>query len=243
MSEVNYEEIAAKDGWAPKENWKGDPDKWKTAEEFVNFGKNITPKHELRETVEALSQRVDSLLKSNQALNEMSQRQIKKEQADKQKLIKELESVRKKAVTEGDGDTFAEADEQLAELRKEATPQTPELDPLTQTWLTENSWYGQNRKLSRYADGLADELRAQGYTGQAYFNELNRQVKETFPDEFENPNRKRSNGVETGSEAVVDSKDRTFDNLPTEAKKAYAQFAKDIPGFKKEDYVAAYEWE
>lgn len=239
--EINYEEQASKDGWAPKENWKGDPEKWKSAEEFVKFGENIKPKHELRETVEVLSQRVDSLLKSNQALNEMSQRQIKKEQAEKQKLINELEGIRKQAVTEGDGDTFAEADKQLIELRSDVVQQ--QLDPLTQTWLSENTWYGQNRKLSRYADGLSDELRAQGYTGQAYYTELNRQVRETFPDEFQNPNRRRSGSVETGSEVVLDSKDRTFDNLPKDAKVAYAQFKKDIPGFSKEDYVAAYEWE
>lgn len=37
------EQEARKMGWVEEELWKGDPDKWRPAEEFVERGKNIVP--------------------------------------------------------------------------------------------------------------------------------------------------------------------------------------------------------
>jgi len=236
----NYEKEALAEGWAPQEQWKGDPDKWKSAEQFVKDGENISGI--LKAKVDRLDSRVNELLASNKNLNEMTQRQIKREKEENARLVKELEQVRKQAINDGDGDAFQRAEEQLQSL-KEPPQQEQTLDPLAETWLSDNQWYTKNETLGAFADGLADRLRARGYTGQAYYDELTRQVKETFPEEFGNKARKRPNGVETGSEIVIDSKERTFDNLPREAKAAYAQFKRDIPGFTKEQYVSNYEWE
>jgi TolA-binding protein len=238
---VNYEAEAAKEGWAPLEQWKGDPEKWKSAEQFVEDGKNISGI--LKHRVEKLDERVNQLLESNQKLNELSQKQLKKEQEEKQKVISELEEMRKRAVTEGDGDAFAQADKQIQELRTPEKPQTPQLDPLAEQWLSDNSWYKTDDTLAAFADGIADRIAGSGFRGQAYYNELTKRVKDTFPDKFKNPNRDKPNGVETAGEQVVASKDRTFEKLPKDAKDAYAQFKRDIPGFSKEQYLASYDWE
>src|SRR5574343_553334 len=53
-----FEEQAREQGWKPKEEYEGDPNKWKPAKEFVErgelFGKIDTLGRELKETKKAL---------------------------------------------------------------------------------------------------------------------------------------------------------------------------------------------
>ena len=117
-------------------------------------------------------------------------------------------------------------------------------DQMAQNWADKNKWYATNTKLSAFADGIADRIISQGYTGQAYFNELTREVKENFPEEFENPNRSKPGTVESGGDkGVTDSKAKTWGSLPAEDKAVANRFIKDIPGFTKEAFLETYEWE
>ena len=153
----------------------------------------------------------------------------------------QLEEVRKQAITEGDGEAFDRADRQINDLKQESYQQ-PQIDPVAKIWLDANPWYETNAKLAVHADGLADRLVAQGYTGQAYFDELTKQIHDAFPEEFGNKNRSKPSSVESATPSSPSSK-RTFDSLPADAKEAYAQFKRDIPGFTKQQFVDQYEWE
>lgn len=239
--ERNYEAEARKEGWVPQDEWNGPDDKWKPAQQFVEDGEKIVPI--LKSKVDRLENRIDEVLTTNQKLNEFHQQSLAKERKAKEELIKELEQVRQQAVTEGDGEAFTRADSQLNELRGGDNYMQQQLDPMAEQWLSNNQWYTQNFELGAYADGLADRLRDMGYSGQAYYDELTKRVKERFPDEFGNKNRQRASSVETGGAPDVDSKSRTFDNLPDEAKKAYERFKRDVPGFTKKQYVEQYDWE
>lgn len=231
---------ARADGWVPQDEWKGPEEKWRPAEEFVEVGKNINGI--LNKKVERLESRVNELLTSNREISEFAKKTQAKDRQESERLIGELEGLRQQAVTDGDGEAFQRAESQIHDLRSE--PSAPQENPTTAQWLQGNQWYGADRKLSAYADGISDQLRSQGYNDQspAYFEELTRQVKETFPDDFGNPNRSRSNGVETGGQEVVVSDDKSFDNLPADAKAQYERFARDIEGFTKEQYVEQYDW-
>jgi hypothetical protein len=243
--ERDFEAEASKEGWAPQEQWKGDPDKWKTAEQFVKDGENINGI--LKSRVGKLEERVSEVLNSNRQLNELSKRALAKEKAENERLLDELAAARKQAVTDGDGDAFERADREIQNLRNFNTPEGPQpLPPAAQEWIAKNDWYGKNDTLSIQADGIADRLRAQGFddTSPVYFAELTKRVQEAFPNEFENPKRNRPNGVESGgTKSVKDSGKKTFDDLPKEAKDQLALFQRDIPDFKKEDYLSQYEWE
>lgn len=237
----DYETEAKAQGWAPEEDWHGDPPKggFKTAEQFIKDGENIPAI--LKSKVEKLEGRVDELLDSNKKFNEFSQRSLEKERKEKEKVIAELEDVRKNAITEGDGEAFDRADKQINDLRNQAPP-SQELDPVAKRWLDTNPWYQTNDTLAAHADGLADRLVAQGYTGQAYFDELSKRVQDAFPDEFGNKNRSKPSSVESATPSSPSSK-HTFDSLPADAKEAYAQFKRDIPGFTKAQFVEQYDWE
>lgn len=245
--ERDYEAEAKKEGWAPIENWKGDPDDFKSAKQFVEDGEKIPAI--LKSKVERLEaerekdhERTRELRQTTKQFKEFMESSLSRERKEKDKLRRELEGVRKQAVTDGDGEAFDRADRQLNELKDDVPVQTDGMDPLAEGWLQSNQWYVENDTLGAFADGLAERLVAQGYTGKAYYDELTKRTKETFPDQFGNKNRSKPNAVESTTEPVKTS-DQSWDNLPPEAKAAYAQFAKDIPDFSKEDYVANYDWE
>ena len=246
--EIDYESEASKQGWRPQDEWKGPPEQWKDAKQFVEDGKNILPlvqkkASDLEHKVEELTQRVESLTHSNAELNKMSQRQIEKEKNEKESLRAELAEMRKKAITEGDGDAFERADKQIRELDDDPTMPEAPLPPGGKEFLERNPWFDTNEDLTAYANGIADKIANKGFTGAAYFAELERRVKARFPEEFENPKKKEPSTVEDGGQREVSEGKRTFENLPPEAKAAFKQFEKDIPGFTKEQYLEQYEWE
>lgn len=240
VDERDWEGEARAQGWAGAENWKGDPKDFKSAEQFVKDGEKIPAI--LKSKVERLENRVEQLLDSNKKFNEFSQKSLAKERKEKDKVIKELQAVRKQAVTDGDGDAFDRADQQINDLREEPEP-TQELDPAAKQWLENNNWYQTNDTLAAFADGIADRLVGQGYTGQAYFDELTKRTQEAFPDQFKNKNRQKPNSVDGGTPPVKSSSGRTFNDLPKEAKAAYANFKRDIPDFTKDQYIEQYDWD
>ncbi len=245
--ERNYESEAKADGWTPKEEWKGDESKWVDAKTFVEKGEKISGI--LKSKISRLEERVESLTESNAKFKTYTDAQMARERKKNETLIAELEKIRKEAITDGDGDAFDAADKRIKQLQQqEVAPPvdtTAEHKKLADAWTAENPWYATNEKLGRYADGVAEQIVAQGFTGKAYFDELTKKVKETFPEEFQNSARSRPNGVEEGGGqgASQGSKKHTWDNLPEEAKAAAKRFEKDIPGFSRDDYVANYEWD
>lgn len=236
--ERNYEKEALADGWNPNYDGPGKKD----AETFVKDGEKISGM--LKSKIGRLEERIDSLTETNAEFKKYTDSQIKKEAEKNRRLIAELEKVKAQAITDGDGVAAIQAEKDIQNLQQEK-PQNDDAaayNRIAEQWASENQWYVNNKKLAAFANGIADQIAAQGYTGQAYFKELTREVKEAFPEEFENPNRSKPGSVEDGS-SKVDSKARGWANLPAEDKKQAEKFIKDIPGFTKEEFLAQYEWE
>lgn len=235
----DYEKEALADGWNPNFEGEGKVD----AKTFVERGEKISGM--LKSKIGRLEERIDSLTHTNADFKKYTDKQIAKERDEKKQLIADLEELKAKAITDGDGVAAVKADREIQDLKTEEKPDdVSAYNQLAQNWATQNEWYGKNKKLSAFADGIVERIINQGYTGQAYFNELTREVKETFPEEFENPNRKKTGTVEDGgNKQVNDSEARTWANLPADAKAAAKRFEKDIPGFDRKEYVANYEWE
>jgi hypothetical protein len=237
--ERDYEAEALADGWNPEFDGPGKKD----AKTFVEDGEKISGM--LKSKIGRLEERIDSLTHTNAEFKQYTDKQIKRERKEKETAIADLERVKAQAITDGDGLAAVQAEREINTLQSEEAQSPNEaMQQMSQQWVTDNPWYASNQKLGRFADGIADQIISQGFTGQAYFNELTRQVKDVFPEEFENPNRKKAGSVEGGGDRTVDgSEARTWANLPKEAKDAAKRFEKDIPGFKREDYLSTYEWE
>jgi len=245
MSDRDYVAEAAEQGHVDKDAWRGDPDKWTDAKTCVERGEKIAGI--LKSKNDRLESRIDSLEQSNRQFGEYHKQTLESQRKKNAEKIADLEVKVAEAVTNGDGQEYTRASREMDSLKAEATSQPNEaqvFDDLAQGWVRENKWYSENPKLAAYADGVSDRLRQQGYVGQAYFTELTRNVEETFPEEFTNPNKSKASATERGGQlSTENSEAQTYDNLPADAKAACDDFVTNGIFKSREDYVATYEWE
>lgn len=247
--ERNFEAEAKADGWVPLDAWKGDPAKHVDAETFVKRGEEILPivNAKLRrrdEEVQELRRTVDDLKLGNSQFREFHEKTVARERQERDAAIAQLEAVRKKAITDSDGEAFDRADRRIQELRAQPVKK-PELNEGQRAWLAENPWYQSDKTLRALADGMSDDLATErpDLVGRREFlDELAKRVKAEMPHKFENPNRQRSVVEDTQNRGGGNGKAKTYENLPAEAKTACDRFVRTIPGFTKERYVAEYDW-
>lgn len=256
MSDRDFEAEARQEGWVPQEEFHGDPEKWVDAETFVKRGEEILPivnakNRKLSETVEGLQHTVEELKLGNKQFREFHEKKLAEERQKQDQLIQQLEQTRQKAIEDGDGKAFTEADNSLNELRaqqgdgKQTTDQDPRDDPNVKAWLDKNQWYEQDEELQAIADGLSTVLQKQrpDLVGKPEFlDELTDRVKKSVPHKFENPNRNRPGPEDTGTKGPQ-KQAKTWEDLPDEDRAVAERFIATIPGFTKEQYLADYEWE
>ena len=239
----DYEAEAAEQGWTDKEGWKGPEDKWTDAQTFVERGEKIAGI--LKGKVERLEDKVDNLTESNRKFGEYHKQTLETQRQKSAERIQTLKAELEQAVTDGDGQAYTRLNAEIDSEKREApvANDADEWNQLAQGWASKNEWYSTNSKLQAFADGISDRIRNEGYGGQAYFSELTRQVKENFPEEFTNPNKSKSNGVEAGGQrSTTNSKEASYDALPADAKAACDDFVSQ--GFmSRDEYVKNYEFE
>jgi len=243
MEERNYEQEARVQGWRPKDEFKGPEEKWTDAQTFVKKGEQITGI--MKKRLDRQDQQISELRNANKEFGEYQKQLREKDKAAAERTIAELEARRAEAITAGDGQEFTRIDREIQQNRdslvQEPVPQ--QIDPMAQAWLSDNDWYNTNQKLRIFADGLADVVVNEGFSGPAYYAELSRRVKSEFPADFSNPRQSGANGVEEGGETKTsNSKAHTYENLDAEAKSACDRFAANGL-MTKEDFVKTYEWE
>lgn len=241
MEERNYEAEAKEQGWNPDYDGPNKTD----AKTFVEKGEKIAGIANKRAHV--LEERLNRLEESNKKFGEYHKKTLEQQKKRDQETIRELEARLAQAITDGDGQEYTRMNREIESIKANQvempTDDMAAWNAMSERWINENPWYTQSRKLARFADGISEEVRSQGFNGAAYFAELTRQVQAEFPEEFKNPNKSNAAVVEdTGEKGTTTSKKNTYNNLPAEAKRACDDFV--AQGFMtKEDYLANYEWE
>jgi len=237
---MDVDKEAREQGWKPEAEWKGEPPSggFKSAEQFVKDGEHIPGM--LKSKIGALEERIDALTQTNAEFKQFTDKQMDAEKKKTADAISELELIKAQAITDGDGPAAVKAEKDIKSL--EIRNETPAPNPIGDKWAEDNPWYNSNTKLTGYADGIFQQILNEGYTGKAYFNELSRRVKETFPEEFENPARKQAAGVEKGGNRDTGGDDESWENLPAADKVQAERFIRDIPDFTKEQYLEQYDW-
>jgi len=194
----SYEQQAREQGWRPKEEYEGDPEKWRPAKEFVErgelFGKIDHMGKELKET--------------RKALKMLQEHHSKVKETEYNNALKELKALQKKHLEEGNSDGYLEATELLTDLKAEQKArevvvqnQPNQPDPRFIAWTQENKWYQTNVEMREYADtvGMGYASRNPGVDPEAVLQYVAKEVKARFKDSFVNPNRSKPNSVEGAS--------------------------------------------
>lgn len=257
-------------GWVDKEEFKGDPTKWRPADEFVQRGEKILPivlanNERLQETVGRLERKFEESIAENKELKSVlgemrdfarnaSEREYKRAKAD-------LESKMAESVTSADTPSYNNAKAQLDVLETErpkpvekktetttaSTAQTVTLDPIIQDWIKKEEWFTKSPVLSAYAVETYGDLEKTkpGMTKAEMLAETKRMTVDRFPEKFgANPLR---NGAASVSEprggGGARKKGKTYDDLPADAKAACDRYVKNIPNYKRDDYVRDYQWD
>lgn len=232
--------FATLQGWTDKEAFKGNPDNWKTAEQFIEDGN----KHAviLRERNQKLAAQVSEMQSTMTQLVDDQQKQ--KDKAVK-RAIKELRVQKVEAINESDGEKVTAIDEQIDQLKEDAKP-APNPTNDFDRWITDNAWYNTDPMLKAEANMYAKAYVDAGSfkTDAEVFDAVTRRIKREFPDQFENPNKKEPSSVAPGSHSKPSgAAGKKYSDLPAEAKAACDRFVKTIPKFTVDKYLATYEWD
>lgn len=190
-----YESAAREQGWLPKEEYQGDPDKWKPAKEFVErgelFGKIDHLGRELKETKKALKM--------------LQEHHTKVKEVEYKRAVDELKALQKKHLEEGNSDGYLEASELLTDLKAEqkarevATEMAPnQPDPRFVAWVDTNKWYQKDPDMRKFADvvGLEYAQANPSLDPEEVLEFVAKKVKMTFKERFVNPNRNKPSAVE-----------------------------------------------
>lgn len=194
-------------GWVPKEEFKGDPAKWRPADEFVKRGEEVVPI--LRSRVEKTEQRLHALQQEYEAdrtnwedtfkrmtrMNELAlKRQREQLEADRNRRLVEAAAL-------GDVDTVKKItsekipDEEPDERTEAAAPARQEqpkqkLNPTVQRavneWVDANPWYNEDPELHFAANGVSARLRRDkpGLTPDQHLEIVTKEIRRRYADKF-----------------------------------------------------------
>jgi hypothetical protein len=242
-------------GWVPKEDFKGDPDKHRSAEEFLERGESLLPllKRDNDRLHESMSRLEKKLAEQEKTFGQFAEFATKAEERAYNRAKTELEAKRDAAIATADIDGARQAQGQIDALNKEVTPKVEtktdsQADPSIQAWISENEWFNKSPSLRAYSVEIFGDLEKQfpGKSKSELLAETKQKTMDRFPDKFGiNPKRDDAGAVSTpGGVAQPRRKaGRSYDDLPAEAKKACDKFVRTIPKYTREDYCKNYEWD
>lgn len=171
--QVQMESEARRMGWRPKEEYRGAPGGWRSAEEFLKRGQDILPMvrkdlirerergTKMEEEIKALRQTVDE---QKAAMEDLLRMARTADERGYKRGIEELKLKRREAASAGDHAAVVAITEQIEEVEEaRATappaqppkappapvPQPPKLDPVVEKFISENPWFNSDPVLHR----------------------------------------------------------------------------------------------
>lgn len=208
-------------GWVPKEQFKGDPDKWVDAATFIKRGEEFLPF--LKAANKRLERELETVKKS---MREFAEFHTKTEARAYERALKDLEARQEAAAAAGDTQAVKEITKEIVGLAKEVSaPKTNANKDVVEEWKAENAWYDKDPVMRGAAFEIANELVEQGITDPAkQLAEVTRRIKAEFPHKFENPKRREPGAVEGNTPVARRGKSRS--DLPPEARSTMDRWVK-----------------
>lgn len=258
---------AEKMGWIPPTRFRGDPETFIDAEEFIARGEQILPivrsqNQKLQAEVEQLrggyAKTQEALEKANKALEEINERHTVATQKAVEQAHKDLKGKLAAALEAGDHAAVAEITGTMVQLsaaqaepaavkRVEEPPASaaaPAIPDDLKEWNKANPWYGTDRRKTALALGIAQELRDSGTTlvGVEFYEKVREGVEEVFG--AGTPPASKVEGAR-GSGAGGGSPGRggkSYASLPADARAACDADTKNFVGEGKR-YKTVAEWQ
>lgn len=194
------ESQATRQGWVPRDKYKGDAKKWVDAKTFVERGERFTSN--LQQEISALRTEVESFKGTKAAFIKFHEETVARKDTELKEAIANLRVQRSAAQQDGEHETVVQIEDRidlLKEQQKElkapietpvAAAAKPGLDmnnPVLTEWIDEdNQWFRDEPKLRDYAIAVGEGLIENGETvrGRPFLDKVAEIMRRDFPRRF-----------------------------------------------------------
>ena len=225
--------LAKSMGWRPKEDFKGDPNLWKPADEYIRAGGDIQRGQsrelkELRSTMENIARTNAAIVQSTIA-------------AEREKLVNRYNQ----AVEDGDGQKAFQIGNEIHKLNGNAqqlvNPKPAGPPPEAQEWVSRNQWFTRDPLARDLALNVAERYAQAGHSTEDQLSAAEREVKRQYPHLFPGSSKPPAGVQPPGARSGAARKQgSTFADLPAEAKKIAESMAERGVIPDKEAYAKQY---
>lgn len=247
-------------GWAPKESFRGDPEKWVDAETYLERGRTVMPilkatnaklEGRVRQQESAIADLTAQVKASQESMRALQETQVEVTKLAVKRKMVELKEKLRAARESDDVDAEMELLDEMQEVReqekaqpepkKEAPPPTAQaLSPAVKDWMAKNPWFGVDERKTKTAMGLAQVLRADPENEGLSEAEFYEKVSEAMAERLGGPPRSKvaeGHGPSGGGGKGV----RTYADLPPDAKEVCDRQGKRLVGEGKR-FATEAEW-
>jgi len=240
---TEIEQKAMDSGWVPEDEWEGDKSQWRPAKEFLDRGELFHKIDDQNRNIKELKRALDDMKRHHNSVRE----------TEYARALQSLKDQKKTALEEGDADSVVRIDDQIDLVRDEQTKlkQTnvteehgsSEPAPEFVAWTARNTWYKNDTNMQTWADGIGRNLAAAGMKPDNVLKEIEKQVKDVFPNKFRNVNRDKPGAVEgssnkggktNGSFVLSDDERRVMQRFVRSGVMTEAEYIKDLKSVRGE---------
>lgn len=220
---ASIEDVASRMGWSPKDKWRGAPEKWKPADEFVISTAEVN--RSLARDLKATKESVDRISRTSA---QIAEREI-------ERRLAELNARHDAAIDAGDKESAKRLGVEIA--KTQAAPVQPAADPV-RAFRERNAWYGKDPEASDLAYKTAEMAAREGANHAEQMQQAEEVVRKRYPalfGEAEKPSKPEPEPAPKAPAAVnapasrqgsKASQKRGVADLPPEAKRAMGDFVR-----------------
>jgi hypothetical protein len=210
-------------GWTPRDQWHGEPEKWKPAEQFIRDGRDIqqTTARELRSVREQM-ERMGNVVET------VAQDRVAAARA-------QWETEMARAVEDGDTAAAMKLARQEPQAKQSNGP-----DPQVAAWVAKNPWFNTDPLARVKAEELSARLAHLPVADQ--LAQVERAMKKDFPEHFPAP-AKAPPATQTGAARSTGASNRVkgFADMPAASQKMAREMVERHPSLTL-DAIAKSFW-
>lgn len=259
--------LASTMGWTPRDQYKGPPEKWKSAKDYIEYGETVLPI--LRSQNKALHQQLQTNaselaeLKRMVAAGQATTKQL--EEFYTKELERQTNQARaslaaelKQAREEGDTAREVELLGDIADLkslekppaRKEEQQELPPMAPAFLNWAAKNPWVDKDIRKSRRAVTIGAEIREDlpelggndAHKNPAFYDELDRRLAKELGGPADRPGDGKVASSGGAGNAGGGGAGKGYADLPADAKKVCDEDVRNFVGANK-PFKTKPEWQ
>jgi hypothetical protein len=144
------------------------------------------------------------------ALDDLKGHHAKTRETEYARAIQALKAQKIAALEDGDAAAVVKLDDQIdlvkdeqSKLKQAAFQPQEQVNPEFTNWVDKNKWYETSQPMRAYADALGRDLAYKGLAPGEVLKEVERQVRDEFPQKFRNANRDKPGAVESSTNKGV----------------------------------------